>query len=66
MPNHYVKLCRFWDHCGSCKYKHYSQDQQPCDECLDTPALPLSHVPIHYEYDKKMEEETNRDTNRDT
>lgn len=60
MNTPYKKLCEFWGYCRKCKYKYTDQEALPCDDCLSVPARKYTHEPSEYEYDKAMEDESNR------
>lgn len=38
----------FNEYCKSCKFKDLTEDDTPCDECLETPVNVYSHKPIKY------------------
>lgn len=39
----------FKQYCKTCKYAKISENQEPCDECLDTPLNLYSHKPVNWE-----------------
>lgn len=43
----------FFDvYCPQCKHYRKPEKLNPCDECLDTPAVVDSHKPINFEQNK--------------
>lgn len=43
-----TKLVDFHDYCERCKNFDEDPWDDPCDECLNTPARPNSHKPINF------------------
>lgn len=45
-----TKLVEYEGKCQTCVYRDSSPDEDPCDECLSTPARDgeESHTPINY------------------
>lgn len=39
----------FVDYCYTCKNNDKNEDEDPCNECLTTPARENSHKPLKYE-----------------
>lgn len=52
MTKGFKKLVDF-EKCKTCKHKEVNEQDQPCDECLSTPARDVSHTPIKYEEETK-------------
>lgn len=46
---HFVE---FGEYCEKCVYKKLSEDQSPCDECLEIGARPDSRKPEFFEEKK--------------
>lgn len=44
-----MKEVFFNQYCDSCVNKDTAESEEPCDECLETPARPYSHKPINFE-----------------
>lgn len=43
-----MKLVDFDRFCPNCKYENIENTEDPCDECLGSPALQYSHKPINF------------------
>lgn len=52
MTTGFKKLVNF-EKCKTCKYKGTNEQDEPCEECISTPARDVSHTPIHYEEETK-------------
>lgn len=39
----------FHDYCKSCKHLTLSEEEDPCDECLENTVNLYSHKPVKYE-----------------
>ena len=48
----------FADYCHKCEYIHKNEDEEPCDECLNSPFNTDSHKPTYFK------EATNEKPNR--
>lgn len=44
-----IKEVRFDEYCKKCKYFDKNEDEDPCFDCLQDPALLYSHIPSHYD-----------------
>jgi len=52
--NRFQKIVHFGTYCPQCKYRDYSDFQQPCYDCLGVPArTDGSHKPIKFKEEKK-------------
>lgn len=48
MSEDFVKIVDFqW--CNKCRYFDKDEGEDPCDECLNTPALDDSHRPLYFD-----------------
>lgn len=56
MNENNCKEVRFDKYCESCKYGKLEGFKDPCNECLDNPAIEGSEKPIHYEAAVKRED----------
>lgn len=45
------KLVDFEKYCHTCKYRKVLETDDPCNECLTTPARFESHRPVNYVLD---------------
>ena len=52
MTKGFKKLVEY-EKCKTCKHKGTNEQDEPCDECISTPARDASHTPIHYEEETK-------------
>lgn len=52
MTKGFKKLVEY-EKCKTCKHWLVNEQEEPCDECLSTPARDVSHTPIHYEEETK-------------
>ncbi len=43
-----IHIVEFEKYCKSCKYMDTKSTEDPCDECLGSPALQYSRKPINY------------------
>ena len=39
----------FGSYCPICKYRHLTDDKEPCNECLTHPSNQDSHRPVKWE-----------------
>lgn len=39
----------FDKYCGKCKYEKLTENDSPCDECMDEPVNLYSHKPVKFE-----------------
>lgn len=39
----------FGQYCKSCKWRDKTEEDDPCDECLNNPVNVYSHKPVNYE-----------------
>ena len=46
---HTTKFIDFEKYCKECKHESKKENEEPCDECLATPAREYSHKPIFFE-----------------
>ena len=44
-----TKLVDFDKYCPDCKYSTTAETEDPCNECLTTPANIDSHKPVNFE-----------------
>jgi len=52
--NRFQKIVWFDTYCKQCKYKNYDESQNPCYECLQTPArTDGSHKPVLFKEKEK-------------
>lgn len=52
MDDNNMKLVDFHTYCPKCKWKDAldaPDPKVPCDECLEVPARPNSHIPDRYD-----------------
>lgn len=52
MTKGFKKLVDF-EKCKTCKNKSTNEQDEPCEDCISTPARDVSHTPIHYEEETK-------------
>lgn len=52
------KEVRFDEYCKTCEYKDIPDIENPCDECLENPAVLHSCKPINYK-EKRVTKATN-------
>lgn len=45
-------------YCNSCIFKNKEESEDPCHECLDTPAREESKIPVKYKKKDKNETRT--------
>lgn len=50
-----MKIVEFNDYCGRCKYSDTDPWDDPCDECLNTPARPNSRRPLNFKEEDPCE-----------
>lgn len=43
-----TKLVNYAQYCKNCEYLDKSMYEDPCHECLGTPARENSHKPLHF------------------
>lgn len=48
-----LKEVYFDEYCSRCIHCEQEEFDDPCHECLNTPANECSHKPIYFEEDKK-------------
>lgn len=53
MDEHWKEVY-FDEYCKTCRYKDISEDDDPCFECLDTPARVNSHKPLNYSENRAL------------
>ena len=49
-----TNIIEFDQYCGTCKHKDLDEKCDPCNECLDNPALVDTQIPLHYEKEEKQ------------
>lgn len=50
----FQKIVWFDEYCKQCRYREYEEAQQPCYDCLNTPArTDGSHKPVNFKEKKK-------------
>lgn len=42
------KLVNYDQYCERCVHRNTEDKDDPCDECLENPAMPDSHKPMHF------------------
>lgn len=52
MPDINMKEVYFHEYCKTCKYEDKNEADDPCNDCLATPAHQYSHKPINWEEKK--------------
>lgn len=50
--NYQFKLVSFEDYCPLCEYKDYTEEQDPCWDCLQCPVNEGSRKPIYFKEKK--------------
>lgn len=50
----FQKIVWFDEYCKQCQYREYEEAQQPCYDCLNTPArTDGSHKPVNFKEKKQ-------------
>ena len=49
MENENYKEVYFSEYCKTCKNKDTKESDEPCNTCLNEPAIMYSHKPVKYE-----------------
>ena len=50
----FQKIVWFYEYCKQCRYQRYDEWEQPCYDCLNTPArTDGSHKPINFKEKEK-------------
>lgn len=44
----FKKFADYYKYCKTCAHKDVEATEDPCDECLRTPAQEFTHRPINY------------------
>lgn len=50
-------FAKFDTYCPHCEFKDKKGDEEPCDECLCSPAVDDSRVPVNYKGKKPIGDE---------
>ena len=51
------KIVEFAEYCYKCRYSDYSEDSEPCCDCLEEPVNEDSHKPVYFKDTTKNKEE---------
>lgn len=47
------KMVRFDQYCQKCQHKENTEDEEPCDKCLNHSSRESSAKPLYYKEEKK-------------
>ena len=47
--NENMKIVYYDEFCPKCKHEALAENEDPCHDCLNTPAVEYSHVPEYFE-----------------
>lgn len=48
-----MKIVNFHEYCPTCKHRECKSTDEPCNECLESPANYASHKPVKWEESEK-------------